>query len=229
MNHTSKSEQDIDRVLTALRDAQPTSGMESRILQAIEHRISTSSRWTPWMQWSIAALATAAIILAIALTTHNNQPTTANIAQSLLPAPTPNLSSQQKLAPFAPANLSSRPKSALFADVVERPAVPSAGQPTTADSARDRLAMEETQAPSHPAPPLPLTSDERLLLRAAQRSEPVQIAQLEPLAVTPKQATAPEEDEAFKQAVQHFLKQVAAAETLNPTTPDANPSENPPN
>ena len=91
MNHAS--EHDIDRVLTALRDTEPSAGMESRILQALENRTPAGSarfRWTSPMPWSLAALATAAVVFAVALTAHNTRRTAPSIAQSPVPTPYAN-------------------------------------------------------------------------------------------------------------------------------------------
>jgi hypothetical protein len=41
--------------------------------------------------------------------------------------------------------------------------------------------MEEMLAASHPAPPMPLTEQERLLLRIAHRGDPVELAMLDPM------------------------------------------------
>jgi hypothetical protein len=48
------------------------------------------------------------------------------------------------------------------------------------DTDSDSVALEEMRAASHPAPPLPLTEQERLLLRIAHRGDPVELAMLDP-------------------------------------------------
>jgi hypothetical protein len=260
------SEHDIDRVLTALRDTEPTAGLESRILQAVENRTPARSawfRWTPSTQWGIAALATAAVILAVALTTHNTQQPTTTIAQTSGPqnAPTqtwgdpssptqtwgdpssPEASSPAKVGPHnAPTpNLSSRPEAAYFAAAAERPAVGTTNTPTPvprrSNSAHtptypphqllcdcDPVALAETQAPSRPAPEMPMTAQERLLQRVVRHDDPIEIAELEPLPKNPlRSAATTNEDDAVKNVVQHFLKQLAAAEVLNPTPPTPDP------
>jgi len=98
MNHAS--EHDIDRVLTALRDTEPSVGLESRILQALEDRTPIRSawfRWTPPMQWGLAALATAAVVLAVAFTTHNTRRPTSTIAQTWGDPSSPEASSPAKV------------------------------------------------------------------------------------------------------------------------------------
>ncbi len=49
------------------------------------------------------------------------------------------------------------------------------------DTDSDSVAMEEMRAASHPAPPMPLTEQERLLLRIAHRGDPVELAMLDPM------------------------------------------------
>ncbi|HEY5329340.1 MAG TPA: hypothetical protein VIJ79_05610 [Acidobacteriaceae bacterium] len=291
MNHAS--EHDIDRVLTALRDIEPSVGLESRILQALENHTPTRSawvRWAPATQWSIAALATAAVVLAIALTTHNTRRPPSTIAQTWGPhnsssSPTqfwgdpssPEASSPAKVGAHTPTStiaqtwgdpsspeasspakvgahntptteLSSRPEAAHFAAVAERPAVGTTGAPTPGSwhltSAPtpptypphqllcdcDPIAMAEMQAPSQLAPEMPLTAQERLLQRVVHHDDPIEIAELEPLhAHAPQAAPAPQEDDPVKNVVQQFLKQLAAAEALNPTTPASDSNDPDPN
>ena len=88
--------------------------------------------------------------------------------------------------------------------------------------------MAEMQAPSQPAPEMPLTAQERLLQRVVRRGDPIEIAELEPLPNNAPHATA-REDDAVKNVVQGFLKQLAAAEAINPTppTPDPPPATDP--
>jgi hypothetical protein len=50
---------------------------------------------------------------------------------------------------------------------------------SAADS-EDSIAMSEMRAPSLPAPPMPLTEQERLLLRMAHKNDPVELAILDP-------------------------------------------------
>ena len=44
----------------------------------------------------------------------------------------------------------------------------------------DSLAMREMMAPSQPAPPMPLTKQEKLLLRLVHKGDPVELAMLNP-------------------------------------------------
>ncbi len=45
-------------------------------------------------------------------------------------------------------------------------------------SSEERAALDDLHAPSHPAPPMPLTTQEKLLLRIAHRGDSQQMAEL---------------------------------------------------
>jgi hypothetical protein len=88
--------------------------------------------------------------------------------------------------------------------------------------------MDEMEAPSHPAPAMPLTAQERLLQRVVRRSDSFELAELEPLPNARLRAAVPaKEDDAVKNVVQNYLKQLAAAEALNPTPPVPEPAPEP--
>lgn len=239
MNHAS--EHDIDRVLTALRDTEPSAGMESRILHALEARTPTRSTWFRWtspMPWSLAALATAAVVFAVALTAHNTRRPAPSIAQSpvLTPSQNPVISTEAQHSPFVISTGATRSGEIAafteasaphtFAQLRSTPTQPTY-TPHELLCDCDPLAMAEMQAPSHPAPEMPLTAQERLLQRVSRRGDSVEIAELEPLANVPLQSAASTgEDAALQRVVQGYLKQLAAAETLNPT-PSTSDSGNP--
>ena len=224
MNHPT--ERDIAKVLTGLRDTQPSAGLEQRILHGIQHR--TPARTPLFMRWQLIA-AVPATALAIFLTTHilnprnslpvpsttaatptttAGGPSFAHFAKARVPGERALLagvergvsSNARSLSSTPPTNLSSRPEAAHFAAAVERPAAPTNLSPA------DRQALEDANAPSHPSPPLPLSHDERILLAAAQRGKSIEVAQLDPIADDPLRAAAiTREDAAVKTVVQRFL------------------------
>ncbi len=250
------SENDINKVLTALRDTQPSAGLEQRILRGIQHR--APARTPLFMRWQlIAAVPTAALALFLAThflasntslpvapaaasapTTKAGGPSTAAggpsfahftkagvpSERSLLAGVERGVSSNARpLSSTPPTNVSSRPEAAHFEAAVERPAASPIGPQL---SAADRQALEDTNAPSQPPPPLPLSPDERILLAAAQRGRSVEVAQLDFTSEDPLRAAAiSREDAAVRSVVQGFLKQLAAAEALNPTPPAAEASD----
>jgi len=216
------SEHDIDRVLTALRDTQPSAGLESRILQAIESRTPARSAWFRWtspIQWSLAALATASVVIAIVLTAHNTHRATPAIAESQVPTPvSPALPPQKHvILPAKKYVILSSAKDPLSPRIRPNSQYP----PHELLCDCDPLAMAEMQAPSQPAPPMPLTAQERLLQRVVHHGDPIEIAELEPLP-----ATIPlGQDADLQRVVQGYLKQLAAAEALNPTPPTSDSND----
>lgn len=108
-------------------------------------------------------------------------------------------------------------------------APPTLTQPTDLDT----LALAETLAPSHPAPPMPLTAQEHLLLLAARQGQPMELAELETLRQPALQAAAEARQNAMiRRYAQSLLRPLAAAEALNPTSPppssDDAPTSQPP-
>ncbi|HEY5382192.1 MAG TPA: hypothetical protein VIJ65_08045 [Acidobacteriaceae bacterium] len=88
--------------------------------------------------------------------------------------------------------LSSRPKAALFAAAAERPAGRIApAQHLTPEEAAD---LADLHAPSHPAPPLPLTPQEKALLRLVRYRNTTQLAEL--AALNPEVSAARDAQEA---------------------------------
>jgi hypothetical protein len=208
------SEQDIARVFAALRAAAPRHGreaMEQRLLASLkaraEYEATPTALWRRPIFWTAFTLAASCLLVltAMHLAPHNTTQTIAAVPSS----PTA-LSSRPDLAP----NLSSRPKRSA----VERPAV------GTAPIAAEAALLADTNAPSHPAPPMPLTADERLLLRAARHTEQTSLAQLEPM---PRPSARDSEDRAIEQFVKRNLASLALAESFNPTPATSAPNDPP--
>jgi hypothetical protein len=94
----------------------------------------------------------------------------------------------------------------------------------------DALALTETLAPSHPAPPMPLTAEEHLLVLATRQGQPMELAELETLRQPALQAAAEAREQATLRIYVHsLLAPLAAAEAINPTSPseDASTSQPP--
>ena len=92
----------------------------------------------------------------------------------------------------------------------------------------DTLALAETLAPSHPAPPMPLTAQEHLLALAARQGQPMELAELETLRQPALQAAAEAHQNAIiRRYAQSLLGPLAAAEALNPASPAAHAGRHP--
>jgi hypothetical protein len=197
--------------------------------------ISTGARSAQWRDPRIPLAparlytAAAALTLLLPLTTitllHHHTPTTT--AQSHL-----NQTTTAALTPTSPpsiegAELQSRhnapPRNpALAAEGISHPAsmpLPTS-QPLSATEqpTLDTIALAETRAPSRPAPPMPLTAQEHLLLAAARPGQPVEVAELD-IARAPSLRAAAEarEDARIRRYVKGLLASVALADALSPT------------
>jgi hypothetical protein len=174
----------IERLLAGLRDAEPSAGIERRILEAMEAREALASGSLlhrlilPWLSRPAIALSlacaaglTASLIVAVAV--HRRAPAdvrspaaTAAVQQATRPE------AVAQKAPIMPRRVASRGS-------LRRPGEVSA--------------VPETHAASFPAPPLPLTEQERLLLRLAHRRDPEDTAILNPAVQAAQSAKATEQ------------------------------------
>ncbi len=164
----------IDKLIAALRDAKPSAGMQIRILAAVEAHPSPSavSFWRRFFgcrlrdAWLLhPVLATS--IACVALLAVSSTVTIIRLRPLHKPAETIRDSPQRQTAaqakPFAPAGPVVWPP---------RPAQVSARHPH-----RDAPAAgKERRRASFPAPPLPLTEQERLLVLVAHQRDPKSLA-----------------------------------------------------
>lgn len=217
------SENNVARVLAALRDTQAPAGMESRILRTVQNHVPSPSIWRLAGLWSVATFVTAAILLALSLTAHkmvSHRQDSAQTESKFVPLKQvanssvgPYPSANSFVVSYPPPKARSIPAwgAAPGSDpeLGQRAEGPThraslrhaiAGQQTTGNiatlSPSDALALSEMQAPSQPAPPMPLTEQERLLLRVLYRHHTVELAALDPMASAARNAR---EDAEFKE------------------------------
>jgi hypothetical protein len=184
MNPDHNPDHIIDRVLQGLRDAKPPLGMDRRILNIREAEGSLKgvipseakrSRGTPAFQNAIRAgllrwipVATAAAFFVAAIivfaTRHHKHPDTVSIAspihQATPPTPAPSAFTAQPIQ----AHHTIPAHAKQISTQIETPSQP------TQDANDAQL--------SHPAPPIPPTEQERLLLRYARRGNTNDLAQI---------------------------------------------------
>ncbi|HSY34487.1 MAG TPA: hypothetical protein VK814_01930 [Acidobacteriaceae bacterium] len=247
----------IDQVLNALRTTEPPTGLEQRIAarlaQAAEARTATTSPFAaaaqPASTSPFAVILTlslpkgkaprisfapakfysaAALTVVIALTTFTlvHHHFSANIAQVNFNSHSiPVAQSQAALtglqgADRQPRHTSPPTNPALAADAISSPLPPSAQDP-------EAIALAETLAPSRPAPPMPLTAQEKLIQSATRPGQPIQLAELD-LARAPhlRAAAQARENEDMERYVKSLLAPFAVADALQPTT-DSQPQETP--
>ncbi|WP_263382942.1 hypothetical protein [Granulicella arctica] len=172
MRERNEHDEAIDKVLAGLRDVDPSPGMNRRILTAARERASVQSS-SPWYRlgfaWPSRSLATGllasaavATIVVIALFAMNSRPI----------APP---SSQARLSPKLPVTVS--PVSSPVPVNDARPRLVRSVQPVRD---RARVTSRQPQLVSYPAPPMPLTEQEKLLLQIIHKNDPVEIALLNP-------------------------------------------------
>jgi hypothetical protein len=91
------------------------------------------------------------------------------------------------------------------------------------DMDSDSVALEEMHAASRPAPPMPLTEQERLLLRLVHKDDPVELAMLDSMLDSKLRALQDSEDKAeFQRFFGQSTKQVVPEQ---PVTESAAPQQ----
>jgi hypothetical protein len=178
----------IERLLAGLRDAEPQPGIERRILDAMQARETVASVpfWNRlWPQtfrafaiWLVSALAISGAFVAIAPHQRWRVP-----ADSIHP---PTLAGRQE-----------SPEGAI----TQKTPVPARRPASRVWSKHSRTVapVPDLRAASFPAPPLPLTEQEKLLLRLAHRRNPEDTAILNPAARAAQSARANEQFQQFFQ------------------------------
>jgi hypothetical protein len=148
----------IGSLLASLRDAEPPPGMHHRILDAMAAGRATAYRSRRPLRRAIAMPLACAFAIMIGLTSRVQQPrhTPANLKSHLTNVDVPRTKPLQTAA-----------RKTVASRVLPRPT--RAGEVSHA---------EET--PRFPAPPLPLTEQEKLLLRLAHRNDATDMNLLNP-------------------------------------------------
>jgi len=187
------SEEAMEKVLAGLRDAEAPAGMEFRILNALEERMAVRSRpgWRQmlpvWLVLPARPIAVGSLVCGVGL---------AGLLAVVLAIPAiRRLGHAPAQARKSAAPAGSLPSGALEGDAksvlpassrlgVRFPGERKGGGKTNAGSAEavldgDSVALEDLHAPSRPAPPMPLTEQERLLLRLVHKDDPVELAMLD--------------------------------------------------
>jgi hypothetical protein len=180
------SEEAIERVLASLRDAEAPVGMERRILEALEDRASVQFRsrwwrlrplWLPERRGATVSFACGVVfagMLAVALLIP--------AIRRLGHAPMQAKMNSASVRPLPPA---ASTEAATSVPVLQaRPSTRWMAKASTRRDGivqdRDSAAVSERQEASFPAPPMPLTEQEKLLLRIAHKGDPVEVAELNP-------------------------------------------------
>jgi hypothetical protein len=203
-SHSSNIDHTIDRALSALRDAQPRSGLEGRILASLEHRSAApqprgfhlSAQVALWTATSATVLAIASLIIlhghtaaptefahtsarnSVILSEASHRDAKSKDPDVVRPATNHEPLSTTNLAQLS-QTVSSRPERAARSG--ETPVLGNTGEPRATGDDLDAQALADLHAPSHPAPPLPLTPQERLFLHMLHYGNLTQLAELNPI------------------------------------------------
>lgn len=177
MNHLEGNpDEAIDRLLIGLRDVEPPLGMGQRILEAAEVRTVEHPGWMSAVlmgarPWAVAFAGVVVLSLVTSLAVHRKDhgrieligvkprisPTVVVPVAQIEKSHTGNQPRREKVS-------LSRPSEAKLEPL----------------SAEGELALSETNAPSRPAPPLPLTHQEQLLADAVDQVGPEKLSSLRP-------------------------------------------------
>ena len=239
----------IDRVLAALRDAAPPAGMEARIAQRLaDQRVNATvdaSLWrglfahlapqSAWLHGAITGVAVASLAFAAFLLVTHPAYTSPHHEGSMAQAD--GSSSQHGAAPQtgratsvsapaqAPAGQSGNARCGNPALIRAR----GGGAPsrTVSDATPQRAILRTASfAPSRPAPPAPLTAQERALLQLARTADPATLAALSPAA---EQKADAEREAAFEKFFAPSPQLVAAEKAEEEATHSADGTSPQPN
>ena len=196
------SDEAIEKVLEAFRNCDAPAGMERRILEAVqEHASSSQSGWRRlrpvWLViqstvaarslvYGVALAALFAFFLATpAFHQREHAPTSPkrNPATSTVFPATPSVVAESMQPPAGSGERPMRKMSKVRRAELAR--------------ASDSVAMQEMRAPSRPEPPMPLTAQERLLVRFVQTRSPEELAAVNPMKWAARDAEKRAEFERF--------------------------------
>jgi len=159
----------VDRVLDALRHAAPPAGMERRILNTLEIEarrpsLSVRSRKT----WMTTVAYCAGLFVAALISTFTIQRHSAPVVSTLPVAQAPPSNISRSSVATTPTMVAAAPTLHPHSATVQRSVQPR----------RVEMAQSEDMLVSHPAPPIPLTEQERLLLRYGRGGNAGDLAQI---------------------------------------------------
>lgn len=198
------SDEAIEKVLEGLRNCDAPAGMERRILEAVQEYASSSQ--SGWRRLRSIWLVTQPIVIAARSLTYGLAMAGLFALVFAIPA-----FHQREHAPTSSKRNSATPTAlpappSVVAESVQPPAATSGERPMQKMSkvrraeltrTSDSIALREMHAPSRPEPPMPLTAQERLLLRFVQTRSPEELAAVNPMKWAARDAEERAEFERF--------------------------------
>jgi hypothetical protein len=228
------SEEAIEKVLAGLRDAEVPEGMERRILDALENveLVRVGSVWHRLLPlWFLApagamtrvlvcgaALVGVVVVVFAASAIHHAGSLPVQSKKEIAPERLSPVSPSVVDAPSVAASSSRERRAGLRV----RSAVGKTQLVQTVDS-EDSVALSEMRAASFPAPPMPLTEQERLLLRIAHKGDPVEVALLDPNQRNLQEMKEKAEYQSF--FARHAIEQPATGQTPEQAVPASDPAD----
>jgi hypothetical protein len=224
MNQPDPHDADVDRTLAALRSAAPPEGMEARIAERLAARDASAaaSRFaaflpqSAWLRGALAGFAAASLAFAALLfATHLIDPRTPQTANnSTAPATQSGHATNVALNTGQPCLDTTNAR------------VPHASRGLLRDeweegrtSASAAHLIPASFAPSKPAPPTPLTAQERALVQFVRTATPAELAALNPAA---QQKADADRQAAFQKFFAPSPELLAAEKAVEGTTRPGN-------
>ena len=183
------SDEAVERVLAGLREAEAPEGMERRILEAVQDVPEQRQGWSfgrramPWrlagrMSWATAAAGVAVVAGMLCWSSlRSSRSGDPAVDQSVMPKGRTGVASTSIPGP-------ERRSAKAFEETPVTPVRRSQASMRPGKMvrvrARDVTDGRKARLASYPAPPMPLTKQERLLLRLAHNADPAEIAMLDP-------------------------------------------------
>jgi len=206
-NQPDRLDASIDRTLAALRSTAPPEGMEARILQTLdaqltEERVVVPALRTAWLRGAFAGalVATAACIALffIIRTQHAVAPQTTPIATAQPSSTaTPVALHTGAPCPGSPSVRGRQDANGWDEKSIQVPHPSSAWMGSEGPTSHAPHLISASFAPSKPAPPAPLTAQERALLHLVRTASPTQLATLAPAAQRKSDAERQKDFETF--------------------------------
>lgn len=173
---SDRNQESLDRLLHGLGSAEPGAGFEQRVLAGVAARVAVRQPHRPVrLAWGCGLAAAIVAALGVAAPLHRPAPHAVPVATARTP----------QVLPAEPTFAESH-----AARGFARPALRHAAH--TAHRNQDSQALV-----SFPAPPEPLTEQEKLLLQIAHRRDPQEMAMLNPAVQAQQQAAEAAEYEEF--------------------------------
>jgi len=210
----NRDDQALEALVRELGQATPEIGFEQRLLRGVERRqLELLERQRPRAAWAFGlALALGVVVVSVSIGWYRGHGSTPprNVAQILPRAPEEHRSQPSVRQAAARA---------VSVGILRSSALPG---------------VDPSKMASFPAPPAPLTEQERLLLRLARASDPVQVAMLTPNELALEEARSRKEFQRFfappdpapndippDKALLEAIQRVAEAQAGGPATKQA--------